>query len=95
MAATTGRALDTAAHSLSLPPPLCLGVSYCGLQLELGERLGGGSSGRLYRGVYRGQDVAIKVIVLADMTGEGNSGSLRAAPASELLQMFKQEVSIM
>eukprot|EP00850_Spirogloea_muscicola_P001579 SM000006S19344 [mRNA] locus=s6:214523:219235:+ [translate_table: standard] len=63
--------------------------------LELGSRLGGGSSGRLYRAKYRGQDVAVKVIMLADGSLEGISGSLRPAPGSELLQMFKQEVAIM
>ncbi|GAQ86356.1 ATMRK serine/threonine protein kinase-like [Klebsormidium nitens] len=62
--------------------------------LDIGERLGGGSSGRLYRGRYRGSDVAVKVILLEDLGVEA-SGTLRAAPAGELIQMFKQEVSIM
>ncbi|EFJ32295.1 hypothetical protein SELMODRAFT_451542 [Selaginella moellendorffii] len=63
--------------------------------LHIGARLGGGSSGRLYRGKYRGQDVAIKVIMLDEADGHSDSGTLRGAPAAELLQVFKQEVSIM
>lgn len=70
------------------------------LQLSLGTKLGSGSSGRLYRGIYRGQDVAVKVIRLWESTNgaggpEDLSGTLRAQPASELLQLFQQEVSIM
>jgi serine/threonine protein kinase len=38
--------------------------------------------------------VAVKVILLEDL-GMENSGTLRVAPAGELIQMFKQEVSIM
>lgn len=33
--------------------------------LSIGQRLGGGASGRLCRGTYRGQDVAVKVMQLA------------------------------
>ncbi|CAI5463518.1 unnamed protein product [Closterium sp. Yama58-4] len=50
--------------------------------LCIGERLGGGASGRLCRGTYRGQDVAVKVITLAaadDMAAPG--GGLRGGPA--------------
>ncbi|KAG6544341.1 hypothetical protein Mapa_014175 [Marchantia paleacea] len=63
--------------------------------LVIGERLGGGSSGRLYRGQYLSQDVAIKIIELNELNVENESGTLRSVPAVELLQMFKQEVSIM
>eukprot|EP00271_Cylindrocystis_brebissonii_P021928 TRINITY_DN816_c1_g5_i1.p1 TRINITY_DN816_c1_g5~~TRINITY_DN816_c1_g5_i1.p1 ORF type:complete len:761 (-),score=96.42 TRINITY_DN816_c1_g5_i1:1107-3389(-) len=69
-------------------------VDYRDLQLR--ERLGSGSSGRLYRGVYRGQDVAVKVITVAGKNQEEiGSGSLKPAPVEELLQLFKQEVAIM
>lgn len=67
----------------------------CCVQLQIGERLGGGCSGRLYKGKYLSQDVAIKVMELDDMNVENESGTLRTVPAVELLQMFKQEVSIM
>jgi hypothetical protein len=65
--------------------------------LVIGEKLGKGSSGQLYRGKYMSQDVAIKMIALDndhDMDAQG-ADSLRAFPASELLHTFKQEVSIM
>ncbi|KAL2613531.1 hypothetical protein R1flu_025223 [Riccia fluitans] len=63
--------------------------------LEIGEKLGGGSSGRLHRGKYLSQEVAIKIIELTEVNMENDSGTLRSVPAVELLQMFKQEVSIM
>ena len=68
-------------------------------QLRIFEKLGGGSSGRLYSGSYRGSEVAVKVIQLAD-DSRGDvpsvySDSLRNASAAELLQCFKQEVAIM
>ncbi|CAM6106661.1 unnamed protein product [Calypogeia fissa] len=63
--------------------------------LQIGERLGGGCSGRLYKGKYLSQEVAIKIMELDDMNVENESGTLRTVPAAELLQMFKQEVSIM
>ncbi len=63
----------------------------------IGEKLGKGSSGQLYRGKYMSQDVAIKMIALDNDHDMGTQGadSLRAFPASELLHTFKQEVSIM
>ncbi|KAL3679475.1 hypothetical protein R1sor_022431 [Riccia sorocarpa] len=63
--------------------------------LVIGDRLGGGSSGRLYKGQYLSQDVAIKIIELNEYSMENESGTHRTVPAAELLQMFKQEVSIM
>ncbi|KAH9541775.1 hypothetical protein CY35_14G083500 [Sphagnum magellanicum] len=65
--------------------------------LVIGEKLGKGSSGQLYRGKYMSQDVAIKMIALDNDHDMGTQGadSLRAFPASELLHTFKQEVSIM
>ncbi|CAI5514261.1 unnamed protein product [Closterium sp. Naga37s-1] len=50
--------------------------------LGIGERLGGGASGRLCRGTYRGQDVAVKVITLAAADDLGAAGGgLRGGPA--------------
>jgi hypothetical protein len=49
----------------------------------------------LYKGKYLSQEVAVKVMELDDMNIENESGTLRTVPAVELLQMFKQEVSIM
>ena len=79
---------------LSFPHPL-----WYPFQLRIFEKLGGGSSGRLYSGSYRGSEVAVKVIQLAD-DSRGDvpsvySDSLRNASAAELLQCFKQEVAIM
>ncbi|PTQ44891.1 hypothetical protein MARPO_0017s0016 [Marchantia polymorpha] len=67
-------------------------VWHCRGELVIGERRGGGSSGRLYRGQYLSQDIAIKII---ELNVKNESGTLRSIPAVELLQMFKQEVSIM
>jgi serine/threonine protein kinase len=62
----------------------------------IGEKLGNGSSGQLYRGKYMSQDVAIKMIALDEHHSmDTDSDSLRAFPASERLQTFKQEISIM
>ena len=63
----------------------------------MGAKLGSGSSGRLYRGNYRGQDVAVKVIRIMEGVASTteHSGTFRNQSASELLQLFKQEVSIM
>ncbi|KAJ7521008.1 hypothetical protein O6H91_19G033800 [Diphasiastrum complanatum] len=63
--------------------------------LVIGERLGGGSSGRLYRGKYLSQDVAIKIILLDEEHAEPDVGTSSAKSATKLLQIFKQEVSIM
>ncbi len=66
------------------------------MQLVIGEPLGKGSSGQLYRGKYMSQDVAIKMIALVDGHNvDMDSDSLQACPASERLQTFKQEFSIM
>ncbi|KAG0593244.1 hypothetical protein KC19_1G315100 [Ceratodon purpureus] len=64
--------------------------------LEIGEKLGNGSTGRLYKGKYLSQDVAIKVIEIDEYNSSGtDSDTHRSAPASERLQIYKQEVSIM
>lgn len=66
------------------------------VQLEIGEKLGHGSSGGLYKGKYLSQDVAIKIIEIDEYNNSGiDSGTHRSAFASERLQIFKQEVSIM
>lgn len=65
-------------------------------QLEIGEKLGTGSTGRLYKGKYLSQDVAIKIIEIDEYNGSGtDSDTHRSAPAAERLQIYKQEVSIM
>lgn len=64
--------------------------------LEIGEKLGNGSTGRLYKGKYLSQDVAIKIIEIDEYNSSGtDSDTHRSAPASERLQIYKQEVSIM
>lgn len=64
--------------------------------LEIGEKLGTGSTGRLYKGKYLSQDVAIKIIEIDEYNGSGtDSDTHRSAPAAERLQIYKQEVSIM
>ncbi len=71
-------------------------VFFVWMQLVIGEPLGKGSSGQLYRGKYMSQDVAIKMIALVDGHNvDMDSDSLQACPASERLQTFKQEFSIM
>jgi len=66
------------------------------VQLEIGEILGNGSSGGLYKGKYLSQDVAIKIIEIdEDNNSAIDSDTHRSAPAAERLQIFKQEVSIM
>jgi hypothetical protein len=66
------------------------------MQLEIGEKLGNGSSGGLYKGKYLSQDIAIKIIEIDEYNNSGiDSDTHRSAPASERLQIFKQEVSIM
>jgi hypothetical protein len=66
------------------------------VQLQVGEKLGNGSTGRLYKGKYLSQDVAIKVIEIDDCNGSGtDSDTHRSTPAAERLQIYKQEVSIM
>ncbi|CAI5493571.1 unnamed protein product [Closterium sp. Naga37s-1] len=55
--------------------------------LALGEKLGGGASGRLLRGTYRGQEVAVKVLQLAPhgggAQGEGAPGGGAAGEGGE------------
>ncbi|CAI5471038.1 unnamed protein product [Closterium sp. Yama58-4] len=55
--------------------------------LALGEKLGGGASGRLHRGTYRGQEVAVKVLQLAPhgggAQGEGAAGGGAAGEGGE------------
>lgn len=66
------------------------------LQLQVGEQLGHGSIGQLYKGKYLSQDVAIKVIEIDASSGNSTgSDTYRIAPATERLQIYKQEVSIM
>lgn len=66
------------------------------LQLEIGEKLGNGSTGRLYKGKYLSQDVAVKIIEIDEYNSSGtDSDTQRSAPAAERLQIYKQEVSIM
>lgn len=66
------------------------------VQLEIGEKLGKGSSGGLYKGKYLSQDVAIKIIEIDEYrNSELDSDTHVCAPASGRLQVFKQEVSIM
>ncbi|KAG0580913.1 hypothetical protein KC19_4G210100 [Ceratodon purpureus] len=64
--------------------------------LEFGGKLGNGSTGSLFKGTYMSQDVAIKIMEIDECNGSGTeSDTHRSAPASERLQIFKQEVSIM
>jgi serine/threonine protein kinase len=64
--------------------------------LEIGEKLGKGSSGGLFKGKYLSQDVAIKIIEIDEYhNSEIDSDTHVCAPASGRLQVFKQEVSIM
>jgi hypothetical protein len=66
------------------------------LQLVLGEKLGMGSTGLLYRGTYLGQDVAIKVMEIEDChSSSSDSDAPSTTPSIERLQTFIQEVSIM
>lgn len=66
------------------------------MQLEIGEKLGNGSSGGLFKGKYLSQDVAIKIAEIDEYNNSGvDSDAQKSAPASERLQIFKQEVSIM
>ena len=66
------------------------------MQLEFGGKLGNGSTGSLFKGTYMSQDVAIKIMEIDECNGSGTeSDTHRSAPASERLQIFKQEVSIM
>lgn len=65
-------------------------------QLDIGDHLGTGSTGRLYKGTYLSQDVAIKIIEIAECSGgmrDGDSNS--SGLAAERLQIYKQEISIM
>ncbi|KAH8946396.1 hypothetical protein BDL97_12G092300 [Sphagnum fallax] len=65
-------------------------------QLVLGEKLGMGSTGLLYRGTYLGQDVAIKVMEIEDChSSSSDSDAPSTTPSIERLQTFIQEVSIM
>ncbi|KAG0580630.1 hypothetical protein KC19_4G188300 [Ceratodon purpureus] len=64
--------------------------------LQIGEQLGTGSTGRLFKGKYLSQDVAIKIILIGDCSGSGTDGDThQSAPAAERLQIYKQEISIM
>lgn len=64
--------------------------------LEFGEKLGKGSTGRLFKGRYLSQDVAIKIMEIDHCGSSGSdSDTQRSSPASERLQIFKQEVLIM
>lgn len=65
-------------------------------QLQIGEQLGTGSTGRLFKGKYLSQEVAIKIIEIGDCSGSGTDGDThQSAPAAERLQIYKQEISIM
>jgi len=62
----------------------------------MGEKLGTGSTGQLFKGKYLSQEVAIKIIEIDDCNGSGTDGDMhRSAPAAERLQIYKQEISIM
>lgn len=63
------------------------------LQLHIGENLGTGSTGRLFKGKYLSQDVAIKIIEIAECRTDGDT--YQSSPAAERLQIYKQEISIM
>lgn len=63
--------------------------------LEIGEKLGTGSTGRLFKGTYLSQDVAIKIMEIDEYSSGTDSDTHRSTPASERLQIYKQEVSIM
>lgn len=65
------------------------------VQLEIGEKLGTGSTGRLFKGTYLSQDVAIKIMEIDEYSSGTDSDTHRSTPASERLQIYKQEVSIM
>lgn len=65
-------------------------------QLHIGEQLGTGSTGRLFKGKYLSQDVAIKIIEIGDYTGSGTDADThQSSLAAERLQIYKQEISIM
>ena len=68
---------------------------FCTVQLEFGENLGNGSIGRLFKGTYLSQGVAIKIMEIDEYGSGSESDTHRSAPAAERLQIFKQEVSIM
>jgi len=78
-----------------------VGFLKCGMyiicpQLHIGEKLGAGSTGQLFKGKYLSQEVAIKIIEIDDCNGGGTDGDThRSAPAAERLQIYKQEISIM
>lgn len=64
--------------------------------LHIGENLGTGSTGRLFKGTYLSQDVAIKIIEIAECNGSATDGdTCQASLAAERLQIYKQEISIM
>ena len=64
-------------------------------QLQIGEQLGIGSTGRLVKGKYLSQDVAIKIIEIGDSSASGSDKDHQTALAAERLQIYKQEISIM
>lgn len=64
--------------------------------LHIGERLGTGSTGQLFKGKYLSQDVAIKIIEIDECNGSGTDGDThQSRQAAERLQIYKQEISIM
>lgn len=63
--------------------------------LEIGARIGGGSSGDIHRGTYHAHTVAIKVINLLGDDENDDILELRDFTGTELLNMFNREVSTM
>ena len=91
---SSGVSVAAADDSGSFCKPIDSFVEINEAQLEFRERVGVGACGEVFHGKWRGVDVAIKCLFTDDGRAK-RSGENNAAVDKELLQDFRNEVSLM